>query len=67
MANTRLRKTFQYPADNSDEDEAPRDMDEEGEWKQDGIQASIDASVQSRRSSLRSSEKKTTSATKSTR
>lgn len=42
MATTRLRKTFQYPADNSDEDEAPRDMDEEGKWKQDGKQASID-------------------------
>ena len=30
MATARLRKTFQYPADNSDEDDTPRDLDEEG-------------------------------------
>ena len=30
MATARLRKTFQYPADNSDEDDMPRDLDEEG-------------------------------------
>lgn len=30
MAAARLRKTFQYPGDNSDEDDEPRDMDEEG-------------------------------------
>ena len=30
MATTRLRKSFQYPADDSDEDEAPLAMDEEG-------------------------------------
>lgn len=30
MATARLRKTFQYPADNSDEDDTPGDLDEEG-------------------------------------
>ena len=30
MATARLRKTFRYPADNSDEDDTPRDLDEEG-------------------------------------
>ena len=30
MATARLRKTFHYPADNSDEDDTPRDLDEEG-------------------------------------
>ena len=30
MATARLRKTFRYPADNSDEDDMPRDLDEEG-------------------------------------
>ncbi len=30
MATTRLRKTFQYPADNSDDDDTPADLDEEG-------------------------------------
>lgn len=31
MAATRLRKTFQYPADNSDDDDdIPKDLDEEG-------------------------------------
>ena len=30
MNNTRLRKTFQYPTDDSDEDDAPQAMDEEG-------------------------------------
>ena len=30
MASARLRKTFHYPADNSDEDETPEDLDEEG-------------------------------------
>lgn len=34
MAATRLRKTFQYPEDDSDDDDTPRDMDEEGGWKQ---------------------------------
>ncbi|KAK4692384.1 hypothetical protein P7C71_g4811, partial [Lecanoromycetidae sp. Uapishka_2] len=33
MAATRLRKTFHYPADNSDEDDAPREMDEEEQEK----------------------------------
>ena len=30
MATARLRKTFHYPADNSDDDDTPRDLDEEG-------------------------------------
>ncbi|KAL6715082.1 hypothetical protein ACLMJK_007343 [Lecanora helva] len=30
MATTRLRKTFKYPTDSSDEDNLPNDMDEEG-------------------------------------
>ena len=30
MAATRLRKTFQYPVDNSDDDDTPKDLDEEG-------------------------------------
>ena len=30
MAATRIRKTFSYPAEDSDEDDAPRGMDEEG-------------------------------------
>jgi len=30
MAATRLRKTIHYPADNSDEDDTPKDLDEEG-------------------------------------
>lgn len=33
MATTRLRKTFHYPADNSDEDETPLALDEEGKSK----------------------------------
>ena len=31
MAATRLRKTFHYPADDSEDDDTPRDLDEEGE------------------------------------
>ena len=31
MATTRVRKTFKYPAENSDDDDMPREMDEEGE------------------------------------
>ena len=30
MVATRLRKTFRYPADNSDDDDVPKDLDEEG-------------------------------------
>ena len=30
MATARLRKTFNYPADDSDDDDTPRDLDEEG-------------------------------------
>ena len=30
MATARLRKTFHYLADNSDEDDTPRYLDEEG-------------------------------------
>ncbi len=30
MAATRLRKSFKYPTDDSDDDSLPRDMDEEG-------------------------------------
>ena len=30
MAATRLRKTFNYPADDSDGDDTPGDLDEEG-------------------------------------
>lgn len=33
MATARLRKTFQYPTDNSDEDDTPRDLDEEEQEK----------------------------------
>lgn len=29
---TRLRKTFQYPGEYSDDDDIPKDMDEEGGW-----------------------------------
>ena len=31
MATTRLRKTFRYPADGSDDDETPKDLDEQGQ------------------------------------
>ncbi len=30
MATTRLRQTFHYPADNSEDDDEPLDLDEEG-------------------------------------
>lgn len=30
MATARLRKVFHYPADNSDDDDTPGDLDEEG-------------------------------------
>lgn len=30
MATARLRKAFHYPADNSDDDDIPKDLDEEG-------------------------------------
>jgi len=30
MATARLRKTFHYPANNSNDDETPSDLDEEG-------------------------------------
>ncbi len=30
MATTRLRKTFHYPADDSEDDDEPLDLDEEG-------------------------------------
>lgn len=30
MATARLRKTFNYLAENSDDDDTPRDLDEEG-------------------------------------
>lgn len=30
MATTRLRKTFHYPGDDSEDDEVPKDLDEEG-------------------------------------
>ncbi len=30
MATTRLRKTFHYPTDDSEDDETPADLDEEG-------------------------------------
>lgn len=30
MASTRIRKAFKYPADNSDEDDEPTELDEEG-------------------------------------
>lgn len=33
MAVTRLRKTFQYPADNSDDDDIPKNLDEEEQEK----------------------------------
>ncbi|MCJ1255729.1 hypothetical protein MMC24_003546 [Lignoscripta atroalba] len=33
MASTRLRKTFHYPADTSDEDDTPRELDEEEQEK----------------------------------
>ncbi len=50
MAATRLRKTFQYPADNSEEDEEPRDMDEEGGQIYRGSRRlSTDTAPQSRR------------------
>ena len=32
MAITRLRKTFHYAADNSDEDDTPLELDEEGKF-----------------------------------
>ena len=35
MAATRLRKTFQYPTDNSDDDDTPKDLDDEGCYKRD--------------------------------
>lgn len=34
MAATRLRKTFRYAADDSDDDETPMDLDEEGYYSQ---------------------------------
>jgi hypothetical protein len=34
MAATRLRKTFQHSENNSDDDDIPGEMDEEGGWKQ---------------------------------
>ena len=34
MATTRLRKAFQYPGDDSEEDDTPRDLDEEGGLEQ---------------------------------
>ncbi|KAF6227732.1 hypothetical protein HO173_012062 [Letharia columbiana] len=33
MAATRLRETFQYPADNSDDDDTPKNLDEEEQEK----------------------------------
>lgn len=39
MASTRLRKTFQYPDDHSDDDETPEVMDEEGWLSKTPIQA----------------------------
>lgn len=30
MATTRFRNTFHYPADDSDGDDTPKDLDEEG-------------------------------------
>lgn len=30
MATTKLRKTFKYPADDSEEDDSPQALDEEG-------------------------------------
>lgn len=30
MATTKLRKTFKYPADDSEEDDLPEALDEEG-------------------------------------
>ncbi|MCJ1458875.1 hypothetical protein MMC28_009249 [Mycoblastus sanguinarius] len=33
MAATRLRKTFHYPADDSEDDDTPRDLDEEEQEK----------------------------------
>lgn len=33
MATTKLRKTFRYPADDSEEDDLPQALDEEGMLK----------------------------------
>ena len=35
MATVKLRKTFRYPSDDSDEDKTPQALDEEGVMKSD--------------------------------
>lgn len=59
MATTRLRKTFHYPADNSDEDDTPLELDEEGKFTRISLRFSLTKMVKSRKSLLKSCARRT--------